>query len=434
MKRRRPIPAVLAACVLAGWACFSVYPQGASRDAARTPAIHDLPAAAWHQPRPLIRADSLPGQSVDGNAAPATVEYVSVAADGMGRTVIHIHTTRPVNFQSFQLVHPTRIVVDLDATQVTHFQMIRATQSPVLKDVRVAQFHVLPSPVARIVADLSAATPFRIQPASDGLQIRFNGRKEARQSLTLRTGAQGAPQVFHTHSGYRASEELAAAQLPGYSLGQTPFVDLSRPVKLDLDDPISSLPVRPSSLQAPANEQMAANGPPQPPHAQLRKIALAAPSDPSTPFESSGTDVPETTAAPAEFDNQTGSGGNNLKGAIVSTPFFSTAAPHYSGKLISLDLRDVDVKDFFRLIHRVSGLNLAVDPDVAGKITLVMDDVPWDEALDIVLKNNGLGKVVENGVVRIAKEQTLAAEANSQSQTRAEKLKAEPLVTVIRRL
>ncbi|MGH9374547.1 MAG: type IV pilus secretin PilQ, partial [Terriglobia bacterium] len=108
--------------------------------------------------------------------------------------------------------------------------------------------------------------------------------------------------------------------------------------------------------------------------------------------------------------------------------------PHYTGKLISLDLRDVDIRDFFRLIHRVSGLNLAVDPDVTGRITLVMDDVPWDQALDIVLKNNDLRKTVEDGVVRIAKSGTLVNEASTQAKTRIDRLKAEPLVTVIRRL
>ncbi|MGH9445265.1 MAG: hypothetical protein ACRD3O_06025, partial [Terriglobia bacterium] len=52
--------------------------------------------------------------------------------------------------------------------------------------------------------------------------------------------------------------------------------------------------------------------------------------------------------------------------------------PEYTGKLISLDLRGVDIRDFFRLIHRVSGLNIVVDSDVTGQVTLVLDDVPWD--------------------------------------------------------
>ena len=67
-------------------------------------------------------------------------------------------------------------------------------------------------------------------------------------------------------------------------------------------------------------------------------------------------------------------------------------AKRYSGEPISVNLKDVDLKDFFRLIHEISGLNVVLDPSVHGTVTLVLDEVPWDQALDIVLKNNGLRK------------------------------------------
>ncbi len=50
-----------------------------------------------------------------------------------------------------------------------------------------------------------------------------------------------------------------------------------------------------------------------------------------------------------------------------------------------MNLKDVDLKDFFRLIHEISGLNVVLDPGVSGNLTIVLDDVPWDQALDIVL-------------------------------------------------
>ena len=64
------------------------------------------------------------------------------------------------------------------------------------------------------------------------------------------------------------------------------------------------------------------------------------------------------------------------------------SATKYTGEPISVNLKDVDLKDFFRLIHEISGLNIVLDPSVKGSVTLVLDDVPWDQALDIVLKNN----------------------------------------------
>jgi type IV pilus assembly protein PilQ len=87
------------------------------------------------------------------------------------------------------------------------------------------------------------------------------------------------------------------------------------------------------------------------------------------------------------------------------------ATPKYTGEPISVNLKDVDLKDFFRLIHEISGLNIVLDPNVRGTLTLVLDDVPWDQALDIVLKNNALDRELQGNVLRIAATDTLRKEA-----------------------
>jgi type IV pilus assembly protein PilQ len=84
----------------------------------------------------------------------------------------------------------------------------------------------------------------------------------------------------------------------------------------------------------------------------------------------------------------------------------------YSGEPISVNLKDVDLRDFFRLIHEISGLNVVVDPGVKGNLTIVLDDVPWDQALDIVLKNNDLDKQLDGNVLRLATKDTLRKEAD----------------------
>lgn len=101
----------------------------------------------------------------------------------------------------------------------------------------------------------------------------------------------------------------------------------------------------------------------------------------------------------------------------------SCGQPPYTGERNSFNLKEVDLKDFFRLIHEISGLNVIVDSNVSGTVTLALDNVPWDQALHFVLGNNGLACVVEGNVLRIAKAQTFTDE-----------VKAAPLVTVIRYL
>ena len=73
-----------------------------------------------------------------------------------------------------------------------------------------------------------------------------------------------------------------------------------------------------------------------------------------------------------------------------------------------------------------------MDPNVTGSVTTVLDNVPWDQALDIVLKNNGLGKVLEGNVLRIARLDTLMAEDETANKMAAARLEAAPLVTVFR--
>ena len=80
----------------------------------------------------------------------------------------------------------------------------------------------------------------------------------------------------------------------------------------------------------------------------------------------------------------------------------SDGSKNYTGRLISLDLQDTDIDNALRIIAEVSNLNIIASDEVAGKVTLRLVDVPWDQALDVILKTNGLDQVTEGNVVRIA--------------------------------
>jgi len=84
--------------------------------------------------------------------------------------------------------------------------------------------------------------------------------------------------------------------------------------------------------------------------------------------------------------------------------------PRYTGRLISLDLQDTDIDNALRIIADVSNLNIITSDNVTGKVTLRLVDVPWDQALDVILKTNGLDKVQEGNVVRIAPVDKLRSE------------------------
>ncbi len=84
------------------------------------------------------------------------------------------------------------------------------------------------------------------------------------------------------------------------------------------------------------------------------------------------------------------------------------------------------------MIHEISGLNVVLDPNVHGTLTIVLDDVPWDQALDIVLKNNDLARELEGNVLRIATVDTLKKEADARRAQQESEALAVEKVTVTR--
>ncbi|MBN1880604.1 MAG: type IV pilus secretin PilQ [Deltaproteobacteria bacterium] len=101
----------------------------------------------------------------------------------------------------------------------------------------------------------------------------------------------------------------------------------------------------------------------------------------------------------------------------------------YTGKNITLIFSDADIQQIFMLIAEVSSLNILVDPDVRGNITLRLVNVPWDQALDIILENQNLGMEREGNVIRVARNQTLNAEREAELTSRRALEELEELVT-----
>ena len=104
------------------------------------------------------------------------------------------------------------------------------------------------------------------------------------------------------------------------------------------------------------------------------------------------------------------------------------------GTPISLDFKDGDLQDIFRLFSDISGLNVVVNPGVTGKVTLKLNEVPWGRALELILKTNGLGCVLEDNVIRIARLTDLQKEEGDRRKLDEEKALAGTLIDYTRRI
>jgi type IV pilus assembly protein PilQ len=325
---------------------------------------------------------------------------------------VDISTTHPATYSVLHLPNPSRLVVDLEGVRNGVSQRVYAASSPVLKAVRVGQFRKEKPSVVRVVADLVGEPAFDVHAQPGGVRVELKSK---------------------------VSSAVAAASEPIFALGETK--EKSVQVAADAPAPVIAAPVEQPmaapKLEAVASEADSAHSLAPAPTGIDTQSALP------TPASSADVSAAPKPEAPAESPEavQAAMAAMTLaaRGAEASSaaPQAQTAGsaqeqPKYTGEPISLNLKDVDLKDFFRLIHEISGLNIIVDPNVTGSVTLVLDAVPWDQALDIVLKNNRLGKSLEGNVLRIARMETLTAEQEAAAKLAAAREEAQPLVTVFR--
>ena len=146
--------------------------------------------------------------------------------------------------------------------------------------------------------------------------------------------------------------------------------------------------------------------------------SAATPDQSGQPLQEKGPAVPSVRNIPAV-----------LKGSNIVER--SYVEPTYTGERISLDFQNADIHNVLRIIADVSGLNIVTSDQVKGNITIRLKDIPWDQALDVVLESKDLDKMAVGNVVRIdaADKIKKAQERKLESLKTEEQL--EPLVTSV---
>ncbi len=303
---------------------------------------------------------------------------------------------------------PARIVVDLPNTVMATGQHQIRVGSDGVKSVRIGMNGQNP-PTTRVVVDLDADRQSELIAGENGrFTLRIQGAK-AKPELAKKTAA---PAVVATAATSPAPKLVQAA-----ATGTSPFAVPAPASTSAVDKPSTFAFVEPSFT---AKKDDKATPPVEPVvkaqdaaarFADKTAAELVAVNTHST-MQDAGSQPTIQPAINLAAEQKTQLAQNAAK-----------SGPQYTGEPISVNLKDVDLKDFFRLIHEISGLNVVLDPAVHGNLTIVLDDVPWDQALDIVLKNNDLSRQLEGNVLRIATVDTLKREAeNRRGQIEAEAL------------
>ncbi len=339
---------------------------------------------------------------VNGAASkePAIVKDVSFSNNGESLEA-KIIASSDSKFTYFELHSPHRLVIDFHGIQNTISFKEKQIDTVGVERVRTSMFSDKNRKATRIVFDLKKDVPFRVIEDGTGIvRILFGETVRAPENQTAGPAMVPASLVQPA----LPSSVLAMIPEPSSPAGtpRLPGVKLQASLFKPEAIPAPQAPVvQVSSLEAPA---ATASVPPIP-----TPSALVAAAD---PFMRQQTQV---TVAPATQPvvQQTAPG----------------ATPQYTGEIATFDLVDYPLKDFFRLISEISGLNVVLDPNVNGTVTLKLTDVPWDQALDVVLKNYQLGGQLQGNVLRIATNGTLQTEQAQQKALRDAQELAAPLET-----
>jgi type IV pilus assembly protein PilQ len=333
---------------------------------------------------------------------------------------------------------PARLIVDLPGTVMVSGQSRISVGSAGVKGVRIGMDGQTP-PTTRVVVDLEHACRYELTPTADGklvLTLHTHSTAAASISVPKRTVAETSPVANPAASPFSPRVIAVKAEPKKEVLANVPppAIDSVIPKAATVSAVAASQKPEPAATSdfvfveptyvAKANTADTAIEPAGRAQEAAAKFAdktapellpVSANAAQATQSVSSSTGIQPAVNLAAEQKAQAG-----------QQP--AAVGPKYTGEPISVNLKDVDLKDFFRLIHEISGLNVVLDPNVHGTLTVVLDDVPWDQALDIVLKNNDLARELEGNVLRIATVETLKKEADGRRlQIEAEALAVEKI-------
>jgi type IV pilus secretin PilQ/predicted competence protein len=332
-------------------------------------------------------------QKQEPSGAMATAAVISSVAitQAPQRAAVRVEGEGRLDVRAARMQNPDRLVLDFAGARLAVQKTVIPGVSAPVRGVRIGQYR---RDVARVVVDLTGATPYHLFEDAGAVVIYFDALTAApaevpamATTMTSQPNEKPRPEFRYTASGPRLLAVRASRNLeisaPRFALPS----ELTQPSVVLASFSGKKEPVRPDGTAQQA----------------LQQASAAAATQAGPPSQS-------TTASPAP----------------------AIAAAKYTGEPISVNLKDVDLRDFFRLIHEISGLNVVLDPAVKGNLTIVLDEVPWDQALDNVLQNNSLDKQLNGNVLRIATRSTLKSEAESQRDLEKAQAEAIAPVTVTR--
>jgi type IV pilus secretin PilQ/predicted competence protein len=337
-------------------------------------------------PQPTTQAD------VTALPRARTVRGIEAATSG-DAVEVRITADGALRYKAFRLNSPERLVIDLDGVKNGAKKSSVDVADDVVKRVRVAQFQPT---VARVVIDLARKTEYTINTDGDMLRVAFGG-----SGLALAATRAPEPEPVRVAS----TPAPAASTVSVFETAPVPAPKKTAPA--DLPSQVPTIADNANTWKMPEPASKGARSVINPP----QEVPPPASNQQENVFAQPGQNAP---GQPQQLGTRQLSGGRRV----------------FTGEPISMNLKGADLVDVLATFADITGLNMAIDPGVRGSVTVDFVDVPWDQALDIVLRQNGLTYVLEGNVMRIGTVERIAAETAATRRLEEEERLNVPLTTL----
>jgi type IV pilus assembly protein PilQ len=303
----------------------------------------------------------------------------------------------PPNPQAYQLDKPARLVVDLPHAKSTLASRYQDLGSGNARSLAVVEN----SERTRLVVNLNRASGYSTRIEGNTLVLKVGGSKE-NTSSAVNTSSQS--QMDSSVAGsHQASNSILGVDFRRGGAGEgNVLVTLNNPnAPVDVQQQGSKIIVR--FLGAKIAESL------------RRRLDV---NDFSTPVKTidaynEGNNGVLVIQPQGDFEYLSYQADNKLtisvKPVALTRPTDVVKTPVYKGQKLSLNFQDIEVRSVLQLIADFTGLNLVASDSVSGRITIRLQNVPWDQALEIILKSKGLGKRQVGNVIMIAPAEEIAA-------------------------
>jgi len=359
--------------------------------------------------------------------APTGVPATQLFAVNVLRTgdeaVIQVSGDGEFRFSSFKLENPNRFVIDLDGVVNTSARASVAVSGGPVDRIRIGQFRPRPDAVTRVVFDLDATVPPAIESTADGLVVSFGagGTGAAVQAAMADDASMAAAAM--DDGAPEAEMAVYEPEAEGSETAPEPTMavsDVGDPALDTASGPAAQPVYEPAPVAASGGEALATVDDPSPPPPARRLPPLVRD---VAQFEAQEVQVPEE-------------GEEEVNSILVSlgTLVVSRQEREYVGEPIDMSLKKADLVETLRSFATISDLNFVIQPGVSGSVTVELKGVPWDQAMEQILKINNLGMDIDGTIVRIAPMSQLRTEAEEQRRLAQARQQSVPLRTVLKSL